>query len=157
MNSERRIGLTASVLVTLAACLSHPARAQASPAACTLLTQAEVTAALGMSVADGKHIGVNSCQWAVTPPTSPATMATLQMTTSAAYKGAQNTLLPEGASRTAVSGVGDHAIYLDMKSFAMLTAEKGRSTFVVRIYGVKDAAARMSAAKKLAQVAAGRL
>jgi hypothetical protein len=134
----------------------------ASGAACTLLTQDQVNAALGASVGAGTPIsGPASCQWA-----GQGKRATLTITQPVGGQSAVDGFnagkagtLP-GITKEPVSGVGDDAYFVYLTTMTRaglgLMVRKGRSAFEVRVYGF-DIDKAKPVAKSLAQNVAGKL
>jgi len=112
--------------------------------ACALLTQMQVSDALGTPVDAGKPIsGPASCQWF-----GKGKFATLTITQPLA-----------GKSAVSVSGVGDEAFYVSFSNTTRaglgLTVRKGASAFEIRVYGF-DIDKAKPVAKTLAQSVAGK-
>lgn len=130
--------------------------------ACTLLTDMQVSTALGVTVGAGSPIGSpTSCQWA-----GKGKIATLTANNTIAGKSAfdrfdagKTSNLP-GITVEPISGVGDDAYYVyysgTTRSGLGLVVKKGRSAFEVRVYGFEIDQAK-TIAKTLAQNVAGRL
>src|SRR3954470_16714938 len=129
--------------------------------ACTLLTDAQVTAALGVTVSPGAPIGLpTSCQWA-----GKGKIATLTANNTIAGKTAlerfdtgKKSNLP-GIKVEPVSGVGDDAYYVFYSGTTRalgLVVKKGKNAFEVRVYGF-DLEQAKTVARTLAQNVAGKL
>jgi hypothetical protein len=130
--------------------------------ACTLLTDMQVSTALGVTVGAGTPIGSpTSCQWA-----GKGKIATLTANDTVAGKSAverfdagKTSTLP-GIKVEPIRGVGDDAYYVyysgTTRSGLGLVVKKGRSAFEVRVYGFEIDQAK-TVAKTLAQNVAGRL
>ena len=130
--------------------------------ACTLLTEMQVSTALGTPVGAGSPISrPSSCQWA-----GKGKIATLTITQTLAGKSAvdrfnagKTSTLP-GITTEPVSGVGDDAYYVYFSNTTRaglgLVVKKGSSSFEVRVYGF-DLDQAKPVAKTLAQNVAGKL
>jgi len=130
--------------------------------ACMLLTDAQVTAALGVTVSPGTPIGLpTSCQWA-----GKGKIATLTANNTIGGKTAlerfdtgKNSNLP-GIKVEPVSGVGDDAYYVfysgTNRAGLGLVVKKGKNAFEVRVYGF-DLEQAKPVARTLAQNVAGKL
>lgn len=130
--------------------------------ACTLLTDMQVSTALGVTVSAGTPIGIpTSCQWA-----GKGKIATLTANDTVAGKSAverfdagKTSTLP-GITVEPIRGVGDDAYYVyysgTTRAGLGLVVKKGRSAFEVRVYGFEIDQAK-TVAKTLAQNVAGRL
>lgn len=108
--------------------------------ACALLTQAQVSAALGVSVEPGKPIVAGNsrvCGWA--PPGGPkidGKKLTATVMTTRAFDLGKTPM--EGIVKEPVSGVGDDAIYITTSGFGTaLNVRKGNSAFQLRVGGFK--------------------
>jgi hypothetical protein len=135
----------------------------ADPAACTLLTPAQVSAALGVAIDKGTPISrPGTCQW-----TGKGRFATL---TIAVPRGGKSPVeqfnegkkggLAGAVTAEPVSGVGDDAYYVYFSGTTRaglgLVVKKGSSEFEVRVYGF-DIDKAKPVAKTLAQEAAGKI
>jgi hypothetical protein len=135
----------------------------ASPTvACELVTQARVSAALGVTVGAGTPIArPGTCQWA-----GKGRIATLTITQPLAGKtpveqfNAGKTSKRYGITMEPVSGVGDDAFYVFFATNTPTAAvgivvRKGDSTFEVRVYGFPLEEGK-TVGKSLAQDIAGK-
>ncbi len=130
--------------VILGAAAASPVSAAAPADACSLLTQAQVSAALGISVNAGMAGGPFLCQWAQPDDKSSGRkMVILNLI------GQAGNLTPadrfaiakapvEGITKTPVSGIGDDAFYVTTNSALgnSLTVKKGISVFRIMILGI---------------------
>jgi hypothetical protein len=117
---------------------SSPSVAASAPDACALLTQAQVSAALGVSVGAGQHAGpvVQMCQW-----TSAKAFVQLdimgQMGSLSPTDRFNNAKRPVGGiTKTPTGGVGDDAYYITSVSGTSLNVRKGNSALEIRVRGV---------------------
>jgi len=108
--------------------------------ACMLLTPAQVSAALGVTVEAGKRVVSSSprvCGWA--PPGGPhidAKKVTLTLMTVKSFETSKTPV--ESVEKAPLSGVGDDAIYITTGGFGTaLNVKKGNSAFQVRVGGFK--------------------
>jgi hypothetical protein len=133
---------------------------------CSLLTQAEVSAALGVSVGTGGPAQGEShgCGWQYPPsgvPTEQA-MITIDVGTPFAHLCGAPSNAAAGITVVQVSGVGDGACYVTMAGLSAgtnLTFEKGGQSYSVSVilpYGTPDATVE-AANKTLALDAVARL
>ena len=133
--------------------------------ACALLSQAQVSAALGVPVDAGKQIGPSNalCGW--NQPNDPShngkrAMLALYRTLgkSSPVERFENGKIPmQGITKTPISGVGDDAYYIDTPGIGMgLNVKKGASSFQVRVYGFPADQIR-AIEKALAQDVLGKL
>src|SRR5512135_1059608 len=122
------VGATAALAVTAGA-----AAAQAPKPPCTLLTPAQVAAALGVKdVAAGAPIGKTGCSWQ-------------------AQGGARGMVTPlPNVTKVPAPGIGDDALYSTIGQFTTLSVKKGGAVFLVKAYGVPDQARQKAIEKTLA-------
>jgi hypothetical protein len=124
---------------------SRTAAAQSPP--CSLLTSAQVTAAVGVSVGAAQPIANTGCSWS-----GPHMIVTVSLWDGSKWDQ-MKTPLPN-MNRTAVSGLGDDAFYTTMgsaslKQFTTLSVKKGATAYVIKVYG-GTVADQMSMEKALA-------
>jgi hypothetical protein len=77
MNSKHPRVLIVGIVWALAVCSARTAYAQAPSHPCTLLTQLQVSAVLGVSVRAGQPIGTTACQWSA--PDQPNSKVTVTL------------------------------------------------------------------------------
>jgi len=109
--------------------------------ACALLTQAQVSAALGVSVDPGKPLIATNprvCGWA--PPGGPRPDGKKVVVTLMTTKSFETSKTPvPGIPKSPVSGVGDNAVYITTAGMGTgLNVKKGASAFQVRVGGFKE-------------------
>jgi hypothetical protein len=127
------------VVLGVIAFSSRPAAAQKGDA-CTLLTTAQVTTALGTNVEPGKPIIASNpkiCGWAPAGgPKIDGKKLTLTLITLQSFENGKKPL--EGIEKVPLSGVGDDAIYITTGGFGTaLNVKKGGGGFQVRVGGFK--------------------
>jgi hypothetical protein len=138
MSTFRLGGVCAAALWLCAAAISSAA--QADTDACTLLTPAQVGAAIGVSVADGKHVTptyVKTCTWTASG-SSKVKLVTLFLQTAAAYDGgkqmaSQMASVGKGTAMKPAS-VGEDGYYFVAGDQAGLLVKKGSISFKVAVY-----------------------
>jgi hypothetical protein len=108
--------------------------------ACSLLTQREVSDALGVSVGAGSHVTpeyLKTCTWA-TPDNPPARgkheYVTLLIQGVDAFAGGKMMMGQKGVAVTSVIGLGDDAYYLGVGGNVGLIVKKGDVAFKVALY-----------------------
>lgn len=128
-----------------------PARTLAAPKACELLTQVQVSAAVGSSVTSGQPMGVNSCNWSTSAEGRSAerVMVTVRVQDTKSFADAKARPVA-GVPRKAASGIGDDAFFDQLGDLVTLNVKKGNSSFVVRVYGIKDVSRQRSIETTLA-------
>src|ERR1700729_4279374 len=105
---------------------SRTAAAQAAP--CSLLTSAQVTAAVGVSVGEAQPIANTGCSW-----TAPHMIVTVSLWDG--KKWDQMKAPFPGTNRSSVSGLGDDAFYSTIgpasgKQIATLTVKQGSTAYL---------------------------
>ncbi len=137
------------IVFVLDAASARTAFARAATDPCAMLTQAQISGIVGMTVGAGEPIGTSGCQWAAAPkPNTTVPRVTLQLWDAQAFTDFQ-TPLP-GVTKTAASGIGEDAVYATVGSLTTLSVKKGSVAFVVRLYGVRGQASQMDMEKALA-------
>ena len=117
-----------------------PASAQADTDACSLLTPAQVQAAVGAAVGKGEHVTptyVKTCTWR-TSGGSSVKFVTLHLQTAASYDGgkrlaSQMAAMSKGGAVKA-AGVGEDGYYFVAGTQVGLLVKKGGSAFKVAVY-----------------------
>ncbi|HMA87213.1 MAG TPA: hypothetical protein VKP89_00560 [Burkholderiales bacterium] len=138
MKTLRPGALCAASLSLLAA--ATPLAAQADTDACTLLTSAQVGAAVGVPVSEGKHVTptyVKTCTWNGSG-SSKVKAVTLYLQTAAAYDGgkrmaSQMAAASKGAAVKPAS-VGEDGYYFVAGDQVGLLVKKGGVSFKVTVY-----------------------
>jgi hypothetical protein len=113
--------------------------------ACSLLTEARVSAVLGDSVGAGQHIVPNNalmCGWSQAGNSTPSSKRVVVDILAAIGKlqpvdqfNTSKTPV-EGITKTPVSGIGDDALYITTPGVGTgLTIKKGSSVIQIRVYG----------------------
>jgi hypothetical protein len=136
-----------------------PAAAEADTDACTLLTPAEVGAAVGVPVAAGEHVTptyVKTCTWHATG-SSGVKFVTLYLQTATAYDGGKQMARQMAAASKGgavkSAGVGDDGYYFVAGTQVGLLVKKGNASFKVAVYATlpvaKKEAMELALAKKV--------
>ncbi len=146
MTSRRRTA-SRSRLLWAVGLLALPAPSRAAPDPCTLLTPAQVTAAVGGAFGAGEAIPGSKtvCTWV---SNTPHLIVTLSLYPAKDWDRL-TTPLP-GATVTPTGGLGDAAAYATLEPYTMLYVRKGPTAFLIKVYGEKDHAKQRSAEKTLA-------
>lgn len=137
MKARYSITLFVTALAVLASCMPRATYAAPPTDACSLLTQAQVSAALGVSVGPGQHlVGPKMCVWPSPGQSGPKSKrASLGLKDPGAFAYAK---MPagQGVTKTPVSGVGDDAVSGARPGLTpILTVKKGDVVFVVTVDG----------------------
>ena len=125
--------LVAAIIASSVDCSVSFAAVQVDP--CSLLTSAQVGAALGTQVGDGKHLASTVCEWAESQPGGRKKLDVTLLT----ERGFAAAKTPVGGiiTKTPVSGVGDDAVFgTTGKVSAGMSVKKGGIMFTVRVLGV---------------------
>lgn len=136
MNSKLRFAAALGVLFAFAACNTRAVYAAPPADPCSLLTPAQVSAALEVPAA-GKSFGSKVCMWVQTgvKPGSALRKVDLLILVMQGYNLAETT--PNSrTSVTPVSGLGDDAYYFAMTSgqYMELRVKKGTVAFGIRVH-----------------------
>ena len=118
--------LAASLGVTAATAFAAP-----PTEACSVLTAAQVSAALGASVGEGTYVVPNfknTCTWNI--PTGGA--VTLHLQSLELFNAGKGSLA--SMERSSGAGVGDEAYYLGAGATTGLVVRKGSGAFKVSVY-----------------------
>lgn len=102
--------------------------------ACSVLTTAQVSSALGSGVADGTYIMPTfkkTCTWNI----ATGGAITLQLQSLDLFNAGKGALA--AAERTSVDGVGDEAYYLGLGPTTGLVVKKGSGAFKISVYSPK--------------------
>jgi hypothetical protein len=139
----------------------------ASKDACSFLTQAQVSDAVGSAVGAGSHVTaqfVKTCTWTPTGSAKDIKAVTLNLQTADSYDSGKKQLelakgagVGEGTTLTAASGIGDDAYYFNVGTITQLFFKKGTLAFKVAIYGALPPDKAMAAEKTLAVEVASKL
>src|ERR1700689_976929 len=149
-----------SVVVLMVGAAAAPtAGASSATDACSLLTQAQLSAALALPMDAGKYVTpgfLKTCTW--TPSNGPASAIkffTLYLQSVEGFEGGKS-LVQMGQSKgtavvTPLSGVGDDAYYASFGStVTSLMVRKGAAAFKLTLYGATAPDKAMAIEKTLA-------
>ena len=142
MNSKFRFALAVLALVS-----SHEAFAAPSTDACSMLTAAQVGGALGSAVGEGKPAGPHVCEWSQPPAGFRGKSVWLEIVAPVGklspadrFNTMKMPVPPEMGNKTAVTGLGDDALYITPGKGAgvsgtTLAVKKGGFVFRIRVSG----------------------
>ena len=142
------------VVCVLLACGLRVASAQAPSDPCAQLTAAQVSAALGETVAAGQKAGTKTCSWSANKPTHQ--IVSLMYSPPGDWNTRKTRPMP-GVTKTSVSGVGDEAFAETAANFTTLYVKKKSTIFMVRVYGVPDVGRQLAIEKPIAQAVAAKV
>ena len=140
-----------------------PTMAIADTDACTLLTAAQVSTAVGVPVGNGTHVTptfVKTCTW--TPSAkSKISAVTLNMQTAASYDGGKQQMgmavAAVGGATMKAASVGDDAYYFVTGDQVGLMVKKGGASFKVAVYAKIPVADKEAMELKLAREVVAKL
>jgi len=150
---SRLFALVVPMTVITTAPLPSTAAASAKDT-CSLLTQTQLTDAVGTSMNPGTYMRpgfTRTCTWTLASGATPAVrFLTLDLQAADAYEAGKK--LDAQANPTSVPGLGDDAYYVNFSgiSIATLSVKKGDVSFKLTWYGATDSQRMMSAEKTLA-------
>jgi len=135
MKTTALVGICAVFAVSV---IPLSSQAKADTDACALLTAAQVGAAAGFPVSQGKHVTptfVKTCTWSGTGGGVVQTV-TLNLQTGAFFDGAkkQASMMAAAGATVKPAGVGDDSYYLVEGTQVALWVKKGGNAFKVAIY-----------------------
>ena len=149
-----KISLGAVIAATfIVGAATAPANAVPPDDACSLLTQAQVSAAVSVSVGAGAYQGTykKTCTWnAVSPATKSAKWVTLMLEGLDAYQAGKQAPV-KTIVVTPISGTGDDAYYLAVGPNVGLIVKKGNVAFKVAVYAHLPLEQKQAVEKTLAQ------
>ncbi len=121
-----------------ASTLLLPSSARSETDACALLTPAQVSAAAGFAVGDGKHVTptfVKTCTWSATGG-GGVQIVTLNLQTAAFFDGAkkQAGLMAAAGAAIKSAGVGDDSYYFVAGPQVDLWVKKGGNACKITVY-----------------------
>jgi len=151
-------------LVLLVLCAIATPSMAADTDACTLLTAAQVGAAIGTAVGQGSHVTptfVKTCTWQPSAKSSISAV-TLNMQTAATYDGGKQQLAMAMAATSSgakmiPASVGDDAYYFVTGDQVGLLVKKGGASFKVAVYAKIPVADKQAMELKLAKDVLGKL
>lgn len=129
-------------------------QAQSAADACSLLSQAQVSAAVGAQVSAGQYVTPTfkaTCTW-----TAPGKIVTLMTESVNTYDTAKAHPLA-GFQVTPASGTGDDAYYVTIGTMVSLFTKKGNVAFKTSVYSQLPVDMLRSMEKALAQQVASEL
>jgi hypothetical protein len=130
------------------------ALAQSASDACSLLTQAQVSAAAGTLVSAGQYVTPTfkaTCTW-----TAPGKIVTLMTESVSAFQSGKKPLSP-AMQIVPATGIGDDAYYVVTGAFVMLFTKKGNVAFKTSVYSKLPIATLKAMESMLAQQVASEL
>ncbi len=112
---------------------SRTAAAQAA-SPCSLLSSAQVTAAVGVTVGAPQPIANTGCSWS-----APHMIVTLSLWDGSASGWSKMKTPIAGMEKTPVAGLGDDAVVTTLgtapKQFVTLSVKKGGTAYLFKVYG----------------------
>jgi hypothetical protein len=129
----------------LSLCWAQAGYGETAP--CALLTQDQVSTAVGKTVGAGSPIANTGCSWTTAGPGKIT--VTVSMQSEKMFDAAKSSTPPK-TTKTSISGVGDEAVFTGVENFSSLWIRKGTKFLLVRLYGValNDAQSKLKALAK---------
>jgi hypothetical protein len=163
-----KFSLFAITILLLIAVMAPSASAAPSDDACLLVTQAQLSDVLGISMAAGQHTTptyLKTCTWIPSGGGTPTLkFITLNLEPSDKFEAAKKMMSqmaqmqPKNASFTSINGIGDDAYYASFGPTIMnLMVKKGSVSFKLALYGATPAEKAMTMEKALALQIVSRL
>jgi len=129
----------------------------APPDPCSLLTAAQVSAALGATAGEGKAVTPKYCLWTAVGKDGGSQKVALTISDAQRFAYAKMPVNSPSITKTPVSGVGDEAVYgTTAGQAASITVKKGDNYFSVSLMGVPMSNAQ-AVATQLAKEAVAKL
>lgn len=127
--------------------------------ACSVLTPAQISSAVGTTVGNGEYVTPTfkrTCTWKATKPGGTVAFVTFYINNGpGAYdQGISHPL--QGIKIDPVSGVGDGAFFATLAPNVGLIVKKGNTSFKVAVYGSASIDKKQAMEKALAQQAVGK-
>jgi hypothetical protein len=161
MPSKICLGAVIAAIFIVGAATALSANAAPPEDACSLLTQAQVSAAVSVSVGAGSYVTPTykkTCTWNATSPVAKsAKYVTLMLEDLDAYDGGKRIGQMKAVSVTSISGIGDDAYYLAVGSNVGLIVKKGNIAFKVAVYADLPIEKKQAMEKTLAQQVVSKL
>jgi hypothetical protein len=150
-HTTRRAAQIITAFMAVAA-IAPSANAAPPGDACSLLTAAQVSAALGFTVSAGTYVAPTfkrTCSWNAT--TDGGGIVTLNLQGLEQYEsGKKLASLGKSVSATPISGVGDEAYYFGSDKLVGLIVKKGNAAFKITVYAHIPVEKQQAAEKDLA-------
>jgi hypothetical protein len=135
MMSKHRVAMAAVIAVVLTGTAARDASARMRVDPCSLLTPAQIAAAIGATFGAGQAIGTTGCSWSASQEVgSKKPIVTVSLWPGSDWTKLQAPL--PGVTKTSVSGVGDGAMFATMGQFTSFYVLKGSTIYLVKIYGI---------------------
>jgi hypothetical protein len=161
MPAKFGLGAVVAAILLFGAAAAPTVNAAPADDACSLLTQAQVGAVLGVAVGAGSYQSPTfkrTCTWnTASNAQSGAKYVTLIVEGPDAYLAGKKTGAMKANSIKVVSGVGNDAYYQTVSSNVGLNVKKGNAAFKVAVYGDLPIEKKQAMEKTLAQQVLARL
>ena len=131
MGIRNSSALLFSIVFMVSLCCAEAVFGETAP--CALLTQDQVSTIVGASVGAGSPIANTGCSW--TKAGLPRVTVTVSMQSEKMFAAAKSSAQP-GTTTTAISALGDEAIFTGVVNFSSIWVKKGTKFLLVRIYGL---------------------
>jgi hypothetical protein len=159
MPSKMSLAVVTAAIFVVGAAMAPSANAASPDDACSLLTPAQVSAALSVSVSAGVYQGTykGTCTWnATSAAPKSAKYTTLVLEGLDAFQAGKQAPV-KTIVVTTVTGLGDDAYYLAVGPNVGLIVKKGNVAFKVAVYGDIPLEEKQAMEKTLAQQVVSKL
>jgi hypothetical protein len=122
-------------IATVFALLTQSVCAAEADDACAILTAAQVSTAVGVTVGDGTYVTPTfkkTCTWTVSGSAGGIRFVTLNLQSADQFAGGKRGM--NQVALTAAAGIGDDAYYLGAGSTEGLFVKKGQRAFKIDVY-----------------------
>jgi hypothetical protein len=121
----------------LALCTAGPVHATAPTDACSLLTPAQVSAVLGITVKPGHSVPGDAtvCDWPLASLAKMMARDTKEVEVKILDAQSWALITPAANAAAPLKGVGDYAVYLGDADLVSLYVKKGQTRFSVNVHG----------------------
>ena len=163
MRSKLSFTCFACFLVLLFSAASQTSNAAPPSDACSLLTKAQISAVVGVPVGDGSSVAGYSkmCTWKPSGQAEGFQMVTLNLESAESYQAAKSMLqtvvnspanqsAQKSITMTAVSGLGDDALFSSVGGYSKLIVKKGDTVFQIVVYSAATIEKKRDLEKALA-------
>ncbi len=140
------------IVATVFAQLTQSVSAATADDACAILTTAQVSSAVGVTVGDGTYVTPTfkkTCTWTVKDSAGGIRLVTLNLQSPEQFAGGKRGV--NQVAQNPAAGIGDDAYYLGVGSGEGLFVKKGQSAFKLDVYTTLPLEKKRAMEKVLAQ------
>ncbi len=143
---------SAPLIVATVFMLTQAASAATAEDACAILTTAQVSTAVGVTVGDGTYVTPTfkkTCTWTVKDSAGGIRFVTLNLQSPEQFSGGKRGI--NQVAENPAAGIGDDAYFLGVGSGEGLFVKKGQSAFKIDVYTTLPLEKKRAMEKVLAQ------